>query len=94
MWSSSATRAQLASSGLGSCPAMPTSALRCISATAARRAGKVGNGTGFNAYAIRTANDPAVVAGALKIRKNGYAYLGLHAIPSHMEGATGAQPPR
>ncbi|HEV8723450.1 MAG TPA: TAT-variant-translocated molybdopterin oxidoreductase [Candidatus Binatia bacterium] len=37
------------------------------------RAGKVGNGTGFNAYAIRTANAPCYGAG-LKIRKIGTQY--------------------
>jgi MoCo/4Fe-4S cofactor protein with predicted Tat translocation signal len=37
------------------------------------RAGKVGNGTGFNAYAIRTANAPYYGAG-LEIRKIGTQY--------------------
>ena len=37
------------------------------------RAGKVGNGTGFNAYAIRTANAPNYGAGA-EIRKLGAQY--------------------
>jgi MoCo/4Fe-4S cofactor protein with predicted Tat translocation signal len=37
------------------------------------RAGKVGNGTGFNAYAIRTANAPNYGAGA-EIRKIGTQY--------------------
>jgi MoCo/4Fe-4S cofactor protein with predicted Tat translocation signal len=38
------------------------------------RAGKVGNGTGFNAYAIRTANAPNYGAGA-EIRKIGTQYM-------------------
>ena len=37
------------------------------------RAGKVGNGTGFNAYAIRTANAPGYGVG-LEIRKIGTQY--------------------
>jgi molybdopterin-containing oxidoreductase family iron-sulfur binding subunit len=37
------------------------------------RAGKVGNGTGFNAYAIRTASAPSYGTGA-EIRKIGTQY--------------------
>ena len=55
-------------------------------------AGKVGNGTGFNAYAIRTANAPSYGAGA-EIRKTGTQYtLGMHAVPSqHGRTRSGAR---
>src|SRR5207247_621834 len=50
------------------------------------RAGKVGNGTGFNAYSIRTANAPNYGTG-VEIRKIGTQYtLACTQFPHSMEG--------
>ena len=91
-WSSFATKGEPCELRLGSFPAMPTSVSRSILGYGRTRAGKVGNGTGFNAYAIRTANAPGYGTG-VEIRKIGTPVSAcLHAIPSqHGRPRSGAR---